>query len=389
MRVIAVSTHPIQYQAPWFRALTTAGVDLCVFYGVLPGPVQQGTGFGVAFEWDQPLLDGYAWERLRESPEADLHRFSGLRDRGLLRRFRRERPDAVLLTGWHSLLLVQALFAARRLRIPTLVRGDSNTLLPRAAWKRRLQALFLRRFDVFLAVGSANRRLYLRAGIGPERLFPVPHFVDNERFAASAEAARRRRGALREQWGIAPDAVCAVFAGKLIPKKRPVDLVAALAALGKAPPARHLLVVGDGELRASLSAQASEAALPVTFTGFLNQGEIASAYAAADFLALPSDAGETWGLVVNEAMACGLPALVSDRVGCAADLLSSGQTGFVHRCGDVASIAEGWRSLEADPFARRKMGEAAARRVTAEYSVERAVQGTLAALRFVAGAPRA
>ncbi len=76
----------------------------------------------------------------------------------------------------------------------------------------------------------------------------------------------------------------------------------------------------------------------MTFTGFLNQSQIVDAYVASDVLALPSDAGETWGLVVNEAMACGRPAIVSDLVGCAADLIEEGQTGWVFPFGD-------WRAL--------------------------------------------
>ena len=88
-------------------------------------------------------------------------------------------------------------------------------------------------------------------------------------------------------------------------------------------------MVGSGELEGTCHQQAERRGLPVTFTGFLNQGEIADAYAAADALVLPSDSGETWGLVVNEAMACGLPAIVSDHVGCVADLVIHGQTGLI------------------------------------------------------------
>jgi glycosyltransferase involved in cell wall biosynthesis len=120
----------------------------------------------------------------------------------------------------------------------------------------------------------------------------------------------------------------------------------------------------------------------VTFTGFLNQSRVVEAYAAADCLVLPSDAGETWGLVVNEAMACGRPALVSDQAGCAADLIVQGRTGAVFPCGDVAALAALLREWSADAGRCVRAGEEARARV-AGYGVEEVVSGVLSALRFV------
>jgi len=107
------------------------------------------------------------------------------------------------------------------------------------------------------------------------------------------------------------------------------------------------------------------------------------AYAAADALVLPSDAGETWGLVVNEAMAAGLPAITSDQVGCSADLIVDGETGFSYPCGRVSELAQRMARLAADPDAALAMGEAARRLVTSRYSISRAVEGTLEALASV------
>jgi glycosyltransferase involved in cell wall biosynthesis len=118
----------------------------------------------------------------------------------------------------------------------------------------------------------------------------------------------------------------------------------------------------------------------VTFAGFLNQTEIVGAYVAADCLVLPSDTGETWGLVVNEAMACGIPAIVSDQVGCGPDLVSDGVTGATFPMGDVDALAKRLIDLSGNPSALRAMGGAACERVTSHYSVERAVEGTMAAI---------
>jgi glycosyltransferase involved in cell wall biosynthesis len=118
----------------------------------------------------------------------------------------------------------------------------------------------------------------------------------------------------------------------------------------------------------------------VTFAGFVNQTEIVRAYVAADCLVLPSDTGETWGLVVNEAMASGLPAIVSDEVGCGPDLVTEDVTGSIFPMGDVDALADRLTRFAGDPAGLRGMGARARERVSSQYSVERAVAGTLAAI---------
>jgi glycosyltransferase involved in cell wall biosynthesis len=147
-------------------------------------------------------------------------------------------------------------------------------------------------------------------------------------------------------------------------------------------PALHLLVVGTGELMDTAQEFATSRRLPVTFTGFLNQTEITRAYTAADCLVLPSDYGETWGLVVNEAMACRLPAIVSDRVGCGPDLIDEGKTGASFPFSDVPALAEKMVELSASADRLQAMGKEAKERIH-HYSVEQAAAGTMAAIDFV------
>ena len=141
-------------------------------------------------------------------------------------------------------------------------------------------------------------------------------------------------------------------------------------------------MVGDGKQKIECEEFVRRRKLPVTFTGFMNQTEIVRAYVASDCLVLPSDYGETWGLVVNEAMACGLPAIVSDRVGCHKDLICSGQTGEIFPFGDHNALAELLASLVSNPAKMRSMGKCAKQKV-ADYSVENAVKGCIEAIKFV------
>jgi glycosyltransferase involved in cell wall biosynthesis len=385
-RVLAVATHPIQYQAPWFRALAAQPeIDLLVLFVQVLDAQQQGRGFGVAFEWDIPLREGYASKVVPElrGPRG-LQGFFSARIAKPVQLMRQLAPDVVLLTGWQSWSLVQMLLAARWLHVPVIMRGESNALRTRGRVAQSVHRALLSQCAAFLSIGRANTAFYTGYGVAGDRLFTAPYFVENERFRRSAEDLLLQRDGLRARWGIPPGAVCWLYAGKLESKKRILDLLAAFAVAVKGGGAPlHLLVVGTGELMEAARAAVDRDELPVSFAGFLNQTEMPAAYVAADALVLPSDYGETWGLVVNEAMSCGRPALVSDRVGCGPDLVTEGETGSIFPFADVAALADALVRLSENRATLSAMGQRAQERVLKDYSVETAVKGTLAAVRAV------
>src|ERR1041384_2440586 len=163
MRVAVVSTHPIQYQTPWFQRLAgEPNIDLKVSYALLPDQQQQGVGFDKPFAWDIPLLDGYEWEVVpnkRTSP--GLTGFFASSTPSIHSLLKQARPDAVIITGWQSLPLVQALWAAVRLGIPILMRGESNALRPRAWWVRAGHRLLLSRVNRFERNGTSRKIAYV------------------------------------------------------------------------------------------------------------------------------------------------------------------------------------------------------------------------------------
>jgi glycosyltransferase involved in cell wall biosynthesis len=387
-----LTTHPIQYQVPWFRLLAqTTGIDLTVFYCQIPDARQQGDGFGVDFQWDLPLLEGYSHRVLRNvARQPSLTRFNGCDTPEIRAIVGREGFDAFIVNGWVVRSCLQTLFACRLAGVPCLVRGESNTLRRRPLQVRLLHRLLLRQYAACLAIGQGNREFYRRNGVPEDRLFWTPYGVDNDRFAAGAAAFAGDRAAWRRKWAVPEDACVFLFSGKLIPKKRPEDVLRALTLCGDpAAPGQgvHLLMVGEGECMEACRRFFTDHRLPVSFAGFLNQSEMPAAYAASDGLVLPSDEGETWGLVVNEAMACGLPAIVSNGVGCQADLVQDGQTGFVYPCADTAALGRAMRRMAMDGAARRRMGANARERVAA-YSYERVIAGIRQAVDFVASARR-
>ncbi len=345
-----MTSHPIQYQVPVFRCLADhKEIEFTVLFAMLPDAGSQGAGFGVAFEWDIPLLEGYRYRVLNNiSAAPGVTRFCGCDTPEVRSVLRELKIDVVVVNGWVVKTCLQTLWACKRLGIPCIVRGEANNLRKRPWWKRILQRQLVRRYDAFLAIGRVNREFYKSHGIPDSRMFSAPYCVENDRFAGAAAAAESHRSELRAQWDIPQDAVCFLFCGKFEHKKHPVELVeafqqahTALQRVEPNSPPVHLLMVGDGELREYCHQLASRHSLldSITFTGFLNQTEIVNAYVAADVLVLPSDAGETWGLVVNEAMACGMPAIVSDLVGCASDLIVPGKTGWTFKMGDWSELS--------------------------------------------------
>lgn len=390
-RVTFVASHPIQYQVPIFRLLAASDeIDFRVFFAMLPDATTQGAGFGVEFEWDIPLLEGYSYEVLENvSAQPGLTHFRGCDTPGILQELKRREVDVVIVNGWVVKTCLQTLRACRKLRIPCMVRGEANHLRPRAWWKRLLQRQLIRRYDVFLPIGSANRAFYRSYGIEDIRMFDAPYCIENRRFQSAAKQFLPDRDVDRRRWSIGENQTCFLFCGKFESKKYPMELIHAFevavqdeaSIAGGSVGTMRLLMVGDGELRAECERYSIERELPITFAGFLNQSEIVRSYVASDCLVLPSDHGETWGLVVNEAMACGLPAIVSDQVGCAGDLIVEGETGWVFPFGDWARLMRLMILANQNQEKTRSMRPYCLERVS-RYSPEIAAEGILDAVRF-------
>jgi glycosyltransferase involved in cell wall biosynthesis len=385
------ATHPIQYQAPWFRALDShPDLDVHVFFGHRPSPAEQGAaGFGVAFDWDTPILEGYRYRFLRNvAAKPGLDHFFGTDTPEIAEIVRRERFDAVIVLGWHLKTSWQGIVACWRTGTPVMVRSDSHLKTQRSALKRAAKAFVYRRliprFDACLAVGKWSKEYFLRYGAREDRVFCVPHAVDEERLGQQFLDAQRGRTVLRQAWGLRPDSIVYLFSGRFIAKKRPFDFIRAVALAAKRVPNVQGLMVGDGPMRQECETLISELGAPIRCVGFLNQSRIVEGYVAADMLVLASDGGETWGLVANEAMFCHRPCIVSDQVGCGADLVISGVTGDSFPCGDIGALAN-LLVRYADGNRLEIMGEHARRRVE-RYSIHEATTGTLRALAAVTNA---
>ena len=343
-KLAIVSTHPIQYYAPVFRALQESRlVELRVFYtwSQAAGEGFYDSGFGADVKWDIPLLEGYSYQFIRNiagRPGPD--HFWGLNTPSLSKEIEAWAPDAVLVYTWNSWAHLQALRHFKG-RVPVLFRGDSTLLDPRSWWRTRLRRRALtwvyRHVDVAIAVGSHNRDYFEWCGVPPDRIAVAPHSVDTVRFAADSARHEKQAAQWRLELGIAAETPVILFAGKLQPKKNPHLLLDAFNAAGTRA---HLIFVGNGELERELKAKAA-AHERIHFMPFQNQTVMPAVYRLGDVFVLPSQGPEeTWGLALNEAMASGRAVIASTKVGGACDLIAPGENGWIFESGDLNALTE-------------------------------------------------
>ena len=393
LRVAHLVSRPVPYHVALYRELAArSDVDLTVFfYSDASVRGYHDDEYGRSIQWDTPLLDGY---RHRFFPSGERTRiqgtWTGAPNWDLVRDVLRGSFDAIWVHGYAYLNAWLVAPAARAKGTPVLIREEQTLLHGRpwytaAAKSAALRALF--RLTWGLYIGEQNRRYFRRYGMPEERLFPARYCVDNDFFRRAAAELRPRRVELRRRFGIAADGPVVLYSGKLVPRKDPLTLIEAFARI-RAERSCTLLLVGDGELGSDAEALVASKGVPnVHFAGFLNQSDIPSAYAAADVFVLPSRHSETWGLVVNEAMNFGLPVVVSDKVGCAEDLVAPGRNGFVFPAGDSEALADALRALVGYAERRAQFGERS-RELVGRYSLEACADGVIAACRAAAGRAR-
>jgi glycosyltransferase involved in cell wall biosynthesis len=389
VRVAYFVSHPIQYQAPLLRRIAQEpDIDLTVFYSSdLSVRGYKDAGFGVHVQWDIPLLEGYKYEFLPRVADGDVLGFAKPLNWGIFHRLRKGTFDAAWVFGYSRLVCLQAIIAAAALRLPVIIRSDSS-LFDRTRSRMILiaKSVFLRSLRPALtsavAIGKGNTEYWKRYLGSDFPVFSMPYAIDNDFYRRKVLEGASRRESYRLELGLQPGHPVILFASKLLPGKRCIDLVEAclrLTAIPESYPPPYLLIVGDGQERASLEARVrASGSSRIRFLGFRNQTELPRLYDLADVCVLPSQK-DAWGLVVNEAMIAAKPVIVTNRVGCYPDLVHPGVNGFVYPVFDVPALAECLRRLLADPELRATMGENSLR-IIQQYSFEQDVAGLRQAL---------
>ena len=366
MNVLFFISHPIQYFTPLYKKLAeempNREVKVYFLSDETLKPVMD-KDFGARFAWDIPLLQGYSYKFVpNDAPRASIFNgFWGLMNFRLIKILKEEKPSWIVVPGWQFfsyvlLLLIGPYFGHQIcLRTETPLKHESH----KKTLAHRLRVLFMRhvvfpRVSKFLYIGKENKAFYQSYGVPEEKLVFTPYAVDNERFRSAYVDYKEKKNILWKELGIPENGVIFLTTGKYIEKKNPLDVIKAFALVQC--PEKHLVMVGEGHLRAEMEALIQANNLPVLLTGFINQTEITKYYAAADVFIMASGIGETWGLSVNEAMNYALPVIAYEQTGCAADLVLHGQNGFIVPNNDIKQLAARMQEAGADKDWREKAG---------------------------------
>ncbi|HEX7182460.1 MAG TPA: glycosyltransferase [Thermoanaerobaculia bacterium] len=368
MRIAFVVERPTQFEAPFYRhAANDPANRLRVIY---TDPKLAEPAFdpemGRTVSWGFDLLAGYD------------HIVLPPRDRARWLAGELCSCDLAIVNGYTRLPYLLAAVAARRAGVPAALRLDSVLFTEspsRLSAKRILFNVGMKRmYDLFFGVGTLTLE-YLRAlGVPEERMGLFPYAVDVEAFRRGSDLSPEERAAVRERLGVPAGAKVLLCLTKLNPREAPWELVSAFAR--GTDPRRWLLIAGDGPSRPDLEAAVRERGLrQVRFLGYVPYPRLPELYAAADLFLHPV-AEERWGVSVAEAMACGLPAVTSSRVGAARDLIVPERNGFTYPVGDDGALA--WRIDQALLLPPAQVREAN-RSVLARWDYEAAWRGILSA----------
>jgi glycosyltransferase involved in cell wall biosynthesis len=356
-RVVIITEIIAPYRIPVFNALAQHdGIDLHVIFLAENDRTQrQWLVYKDEIRFSYEVLA--SWRRR-------FSRHSFLLNWGAKTALKRAAPDLIVCGGYNHVAAWQSLSWARRNGVPFSLWAESTTKDLRGghAWSEFLKTKFLRGCNSFVVPGKSSVE-YLRSyGVPAERILTAPNAVDTQIFAHRAAVIRRDAATHRQALRL-PNRFF-LFAGRLVREKGIFDLLRAYGALS--PELREkmgLVFVGDGSARSALRKRA-EAINPgcVQLVGFAQREYLAAYYALAEIFVFPTHT-DPWGLVVNEAMACGLPVISSDAAGCVADLVQSGWNGRVVAAGDVAQIASAMDELARDAELRSLMGQRSRERI--------------------------
>lgn len=331
------------------------------------------------YQWDIQGEPGEFQRQTLFSRPEDCRRFDDLK-RGIFTALDGWRPTVVAVPGWSDPAALSAMAWCRVRARPCILMSDSTKEdAPRVWWREAVKRAILRRVDTALVAGQRQQSYLVELGFDPDWIEDGYDVVDNDHFAKGAAIARQHHHFVRERMGL--PARYFLYVGRFVEKKNLRRLLDAFALYRSQTDSRawSLVLVGDGPDREALEARAQEADLAsaVLIHPFAQYDALPAYYGLADALVLPS-LTDQWGLVVNEAMASGLPVLLSDRCGCFDDLLVEGKTGFGFNPADTATIAQRLARMTSGDVDRVEMG-AAARELIGQWSLDRFAKGFIAA----------
>ena len=365
------------YRIPVFNALASrGGVDLhAIFLAETDKALRQWRVYADEIRFSYEVLPSWRWRAGRHGL---------LLNRGLSAALEATCPQTILCGGYNYPASWEALWWAQRRKVRFVLWTESNEQDKRSglAGVEWLKRYFVRSCNAFAVPGKSSFAYLRTLGASDQLIFTAPNAVDNSFFAAQAENTRNRESEFRDKLKLPSRFI--LFVGRLVPEKGIFDLLEAYAKLESGVRCEvGLVFAGDGVCRKELVQQAKRISPgTVCFPGFALREDLAGLYALTETLVLPTYS-DPWGLVVNEAMACGLPIVVSSVAGCTADLVEDGWNGYVVPPRDAEKLSVAIDSLLRQPDLKQRMSARSLERIR-NYSPEACADGLAAAANPVA-----
>ncbi len=297
-------------------------------------------------------------------------------NQGVQKFLKEQRPDICIVSGYAQ----PAFWGIRKFclqnHLPYITVTESHLNKPRSSFWKKIKSWPIRRFyakaSSHLTMGSASKRYIQSFGAADPDIFFFPNTIDVPAFQRDIEVLREEPTKVRKNLGMG-DGTIILYVGNMETWKGVEVLLEAFHAVRPKHPNASLHLVGAGSQETSLKRAYASTSTSIFFHGFQQPQELPAFYAAADLFVLPSR-HETWGVVVIEAMAAALPAVVSDAVGCSPDLVEPGTTGLSFSPSSTQDLKDKLDWMLSNPSERSRMGAEARKKIQA-WSIDRAVQG--------------
>ncbi len=381
-----LSYHPMPYHVAFYRALhqeprITETILYLDDFGVRE---QFDPEFNQKLTWDNDILAGYNYKFFKNFTWNPFKAPFGRINPGIFFEIAFSHYDAVLL-DYATVSTWFAYTAAQLTNRLVIMRAEADLDKPyKSKWsqlKERFLPTWLNHCDAVMYSCEKNRQYFKAFGVTDDKLFPILSSVDNAYYHSLLTSRLQLRTTQRQKYNLPPEAIVAIFSGRLIERKKPLDLLAAYKKIITQQPNLWLVYIGDGPLRETIEQEARQANLDqVICVGFRNQSELPAHYMMADFFVMPSEWDPT-PKALNEAVVCGLPSIVSTGIGQANDLIINAVNGLVFEVGNIEQLAQALLTLSQDPALREKFSQQL--QVTAaEWCPEKNVAGVVAALEY-------
>jgi len=385
-RIAFVTNIPAPYRLSLFRTLARSERYRVKFHFLAQSESNRQWHRPQGLDFDHQFLRGWSMPiRKRDGDTFTLHV-----NPGIVKELARGDYSAIVGSLDYSLTSILTAQAAEHAQAPFILFSEisEHTQSRKGRVLDRCRDIYKRalinRAKCFVATGGRAAD-YLRLHGAASPVFSSPYCVDST-FSDEALRLRPHTVGLKRQLGIAQRNVI-LFVGQLIARKRPLELLEVFAKVVRHRSDAALVYCGDGPLRSALEERVKRTGLScVHIAGFKQQKDLARYFAVADFLVVPS-AAETWAVVVNEALCCGLPVIATDYVGASEVLIRNGENGIVVARDDFDALERAVATLLDNDELRGRMS-AAARETAQRFTVERASQGFLDAFDYATGTGR-